>query len=484
MKGSGRKAFGGAGCVGVLVIAPLLLAPAALAQRETRQIERTIRRLDDSYQTKVDPSLALTERSMFDVGGFLSFTTVWLTDSEDNARTLIQPEITVYGRAVIDGAHTFFGRARGQYRDYSEGDSFDGRGDRWREPVLDRYWYEFDYASARVAATGDEPDWNLNVRLGRQFVDWYGGLTLSENLYAARPVLSFGQLSFEGMFGVTPPDESIIDFDASRDDFDTKTERGFFGGAVRWRTRDAQQFYAYALHMPDYNSGDDPRAPLGIEVDFDYEATYVGVGATGSFTNQFTYLAEFVYQFGESKSDPFRVLPQTTEDISAYAARGQLAYLLRGPNRSRLEFEVLAASGDDDRFISTDTVGGNEPGTDDNGFNSLGFANTGLAFAPSLSNVLIFRVGGSTFPIPDQRLFRDLQVGVDVLLQNKLDADAPIDEPTDDEHFLGAETDFYLNWRLTSDVALTARYGLFFPGDAIDSNRIRQFIFGGVTISF
>ena len=35
--------------------------------------------------------------------------------------------ITIYGRAIVDGAHQGFARARFRYRDFSEGDSFDGR---------------------------------------------------------------------------------------------------------------------------------------------------------------------------------------------------------------------------------------------------------------------------------------------------------------------------------------------------------------------
>jgi len=47
------------------------------------------------------------------------------------------------------------------------------------------------------------------------------------------------------------------------------------------------------------------------------------------------------------------------------------------------------------------------------------------------------------------------------------------------------EPDIYLNWQITSDLALSVRYGAFFPGDAIENDgKVRQFLYTGVTIAF
>ncbi|MEO1128306.1 MAG: alginate export family protein [Planctomycetota bacterium] len=468
----------------VLAVIALMAPDVAAQERELRGLERTIRTLDETYAAPIDPNLSLTERSFFDVGGYVSLTGIWLNDIDDNTRRLFQPEVTLYGRAIVDGAHTFFGRARFQYRDFSPGDSFDGRGDRWREPFLDRYWYQFDLAAAQVASGGDEPDWNFNVRVGRQFLDWEGGLVLSENLYAVRPTLSFGRFSIEGLAGVTPGDESVIDFDASRDGFDEDTERGFFGGTLRYVFGNGNQLYGYGLYMPDYNSDSDPRAPIGVPVNFDYEASYLGIGSRGALGGQFTYLGEFVYQFGTSQSDPLRG-PQTEEDISAWAARGQIAWLSRGRERVRVELEGLFASGDDDRLVTTDTVGGNLSGTTDNAFNSLGFVNTGLAFSPSLSNLMLFRLGAIGFPFHDVDGLERLQLGADLIVLSKLDPDGPVEEATSDSRYLGFEADLILNYRITNDLSFIGRYGAFFPGDAIVGGKhTRHFVYAGVTLAF
>ena len=470
---------------GVVVMVPLLAASETLAQTSPqRRVARTARLADPAERQRIDPSLGLGERSLLDVGGSVSLSLVNLTDPRENSRRLFQPEVSVYARAIVDGAHTFFGRARLQYRAYSEGDSFDERGDRFTEPWVDRYWYEFDARRNAAANEGRTIDSNVNVRVGRQFIDWGAGLALSENLYAARVVGEVGAWSIEGLAGVTPGDESVIDFDASRRDFDRDTRRGFFGGRVTYTTADQKAFYAYGLHMPDFNDSDAPRlAPVGA-TNFDYEATYFGVGASGSFSPALLYMGEFVYQIGQSQSDPLLGL-QTSEDIRAFAARGMLTYLLGGELNARLELEALFASGDDDRRVSTDTVGGNLSGTDDTAFNSLGFVNTGLAGAPSFSNLMVYRLGASMFPLAEEVPFDRLQVGIDLLVLNKLDPDGAIDETTSADRYLGFETDLFLNYRLTSDLAFTGRYGVFFPGTAIESSKdTRHFVFLGVTLNF
>ncbi len=139
------------------------------------------------------------------------------------------------------------------------------------------------------------------------------------------------------------------------------------------------------------------------------------------------------------------------------------------------------ATGDTNRLSSTQTFGGNRPGTEDHAFNGFGLLNTGLAFAPSLSNLMVGRVGYSALLAPGSDLLRRLQVGSDVLVFRKFNSHAPIDEPTDPGSFLGVEPDFYLNWQMTSDVTLSARYGIFLPGLAIQHGGARQFLFIGLT---
>lgn len=472
-------------CWAAVALAATALPQAAFGQQNReRRYERIIREADPAYRLQSDTSLGIAERSLLEYGGFLSFLFINFNDANNNHVRLNQPELTLYGRAVIDGAHSFFGRARFAYRDFSPGDSFDGHGDKWVEPFLDRFWYEFDLRNAIAAYEGRSIEGNVNIRVGRQFVDWGAGLTLSENLYAVRLGAEYGGWALEALAGVTPGDESVIDFDSSRRGYDDDTQRGLFGGKLSFTFPQGQQFYTFLLHQQDYNSDDDSRPPLGTDVEFEYDSTYLGFGFSGSAGPNLLYLGEFVYEFGESQSDPIRG-PQEAEDISAWAARGQLTYLLGDQHLTRFELEGIFASGDDDRIVPTNTVGGNRAGTADTAFNSLGYVNTGLAFAPSLNNLMLFRLGASSFPFNNHRSLAQLQLGGDLLLLSKMDSDAPIHEPTENDRFLGVEADLFANYRVTSDLAFTLRYGAFFPSDTIESGaHTRHFILLGVTLSF
>lgn len=476
------------GCVAAVTLVSVA-GSAAVAQNDpTRQLERALRSADQSWRLMVDPNLGIAERSQFDVGGSFSLFFLNLNDSNGNHRRLLQPEFQLFGRASVDGVHNFFVRSRFQYQDFSPGDSFDGRGDEWTTPFLDRYVYEFDYAKSVAAYQGKSIDWNFNLKVGRQFVDWAQGLTLSEALYAVRPTLTLGRWSIEGLAGVTPADRSITDWDSSRAGFDHDTKRGYFGGLVSYRFQNATRLFGYVLHEQDFNDDDDPRSGFAGIVDdaeFEYNATYAGIGVDGTIGRNFVYLGELVYQFGTSQSDPLQG-EQEREDISAFAGRAQLAYLFLDDRFSRADVEVLFATGDDDRLTTTSgTIGGNQPGTDDNAFNSLGFVNTGLAFSPALSNLVTFRLGATSFLFNSVREFEQLQFGVDFLIHNKFESDGPIEEPTDDSSYLGSEIDASVNWRLTSDFAMLLRYGAFFPGDAIiGETEVRHFLFTGFTLSF
>src|SRR5437016_4518292 len=107
------------------------------------------------------------------------------------------------------------------------------------------------------------------------------------------------------------------------------------------------------------------------------------------------------YSFRAAGGPFIQPIDQTEDQIQAWAADARLDYLFPDLRRTRLSAEVILASGDDDRGNTSNTFNGNKPGTNDRAFNAFGLLNTGLAFAPAVSNLLAFRVGGSTFPLPE-----------------------------------------------------------------------------------
>ncbi|MFN9131999.1 MAG: hypothetical protein ACK5XO_04870, partial [Phycisphaerales bacterium] len=75
-------------------------------------------------------------------------------------------------------------------------------------------------------------------------------------------------------------------------------------------------------------------------------------------------------------------------------------------------------------------------------------------------------------------------LGADLLLFNKYTSRGAIDQPSRDASFLGTELDLYANWRITGDLAVQARYGVFFPGAGLQNRDTRHFLLLGVTLSF
>jgi hypothetical protein len=212
------------------------------------------------------------------------------------------------------------------------------------------------------------------------------------------------------------------------------------------------------------------------------------LGSTGTIGDHFAYGAEAVYEGGTTLSNsytlPLAQVTQTPDNIQAFAGDFRLDYLLNDTRRTRVGAELIFASGDDYRTHTTNTFGGPAPNTRDAAFNAFGQVQNGLAFSPNISNLFIYRLGVSTFPLAQVSAFKQLQTGMDLFLFHKFSRFAPLDEGSNNQGYVGFEPDLFLNWQIKSDITLAMRYGAFFPGEALSSNRIRQFFYTGVTFAF
>ncbi|MEK7732025.1 MAG: alginate export family protein, partial [Planctomycetota bacterium] len=271
---------------------------------------------------------------------------------------------------------------------------------------------------------------------------------------------------------------SSQDFDLTRTA--TRTRRNFLGAQLKYLRPERHEPFIYALWQRD-NNHEDLFPPFQ---DFDYDSFYAGFGATGELTQSVRYETEWVYETGKSYGHR-RFLRRN--EIEAWALRAELEYLFRGDHKARASVEYLLGSGDPDRFASpTNTIGGNLGDFADNSFIGFGFRDTGLSFAPRYANLHMWRAGGSFYPWPANQRFRRLELGTDWYLYHKHHASAAVSDPTASvgSGYLGWEMDYYLNWRVTSDLAWTARLGAFFPGDAFHDTSARTFFLIGVTWSF
>lgn len=456
----------------------LFAAPALAQDADTRRyIEKTLEDvLRQRYETGT--GLSVSESTRLDYGGYVTLDVLLVDDEGGATRTMGQSDLRLWAN-VSNGGHSAFGRFRVRYRAYDgdDGAAFDDDdGLTW--PMFDRYWYRFDLRDELRARKGDNPSWNVWAQGGRQQVDWGSGITLSETLYSALFGVEASSFVLMGLVGVTPV-MTTVDFDASRPEYDTNTDRLFWGVLAECRALTEHRPYIFFLDQRDNN-----QQPLFA--DFEYNSSYIGVGSRGQFSGNVYYHGEFIYEFGDSMSDPLAG-PQSQEDISAWALQFEVAWMPRQSRSNDLRFalELLLASGDSDRRASSQTIGGNAPGSDDSGFNAFGFAYTGLALAPDLSNLASIRFSASLRPLADYPVARRLRATLDSFLLMKLNSDAPVSVLSEeDEMFLGVEFDLVVEWEVYSDLAVDCRYGIFLPLAAAAENDPRNFFYFGVSYGF
>ncbi len=462
--------------------AAVALGQAALAQdpdisRQLEQVRRETRLL-------ATPDLSAGDRAILDYGAFLTLSYFSTDTSAGDNRALWQTDLNLYARINLDGAHEFYVRDRIQYREYNTGDETATDQDGVQN-FLEEAYYKFDLARYLAAYHGESSPNDLTVTVGRQFVNWESGLVLAQYLDGGKADISVGPFGATLLAGVTT--YGTTDFDTSRPDYDKSTYRGFFGGEASVQLGTHRPF-VYFLAQRDYNQ-DRNLTIAGATAEFRYNSNYIGIGSNGSFTDHIHYLAEAVYEFGSDLSAPFLIgstSAQSEEPIQAWAGLAELDYLFNDARHSKVGLTGIIASGDHDRGSTNATLNGNSTGTHDNAFNSLGIVSAGYAFSPPISNLVVLKTSGTTFPMGDLTgpLSR-LQLGSDLLFFGKAESHGQIDETTSDgQRFLGTELDLYANWRILEDVTFQVRYGIFFPGTTIQSDQTRQFVYTSLTYSF
>jgi len=472
------------------ILAVCICTGGAYAQsNDIERFERSLEQIRRDTILRANDAIPIDQRLSLEYGGYVTFSYLSLDDNNNDNHVLRQTELLGYLRLNLDNAHEVFLRYRTGWRDFNEGDSFDGRGDEAIDGDIDRGYYKFDLARSEAAYRGRTLKNNLVIKAGRELVYWGNGMTMAQVIDGAMIDVSWNQLTLSLIAGVTPV--RTVDFDSSRPNFDFNTRRGFYG-AMLSANAGKHQPYVFGLVQRDYNK--DIEYDFGpIVTKFDYNSYYIGIGANGSFGDHLVYGVEAVYEGGRSLSNSFTSaggsfpspVEQVHDDIEAWAVDVKLEYLSNDRRRSKFGAELILASADDDRESTSNTFNGNTPGTTDRAFNGFGLLNTGLAFAPAVSNMMAVRVGASTFPLPDVGPFRRMQLGTDFFVFNKLESDAPIDESTNDSRFLGVEPDIYLNWQMTSDLTLAVRYGIFFPSsEAFRDTDSRQFLYVSLSYAF
>jgi Alginate export len=458
-------------------LAAPVLAQEPVPQRDPDAFVNQQRAVVERLRGEFDAQLGDAAGTAFDWGGWYSLHIFVFDDGVESSRTMRRHDRRFWGRLSLDdGAHTFYARVRLSLIDFNAGDSYDGNEDDIDGPNLERGVYRFDLSKWR-RAMGQEPlDFNLVASAGRDLVVFGTGITLATPLDHVSLTTTYEDFEFTALAGKTVG--SSQDFDLSRTA--KRLRRNFLGSQLRYTGNEKHRPFVYALWQRDRNR----EFRLQPFRKFKYDSFYLGLGSTGELIDRLYYAAEFVYETGSSQNSRWFL---KSSEIEAWAVRTQLEYLFRGERKARASVEYLFGSGDRDRENSpTNTIGGNHGDFKDNGFIAFGYRDTGLVLAPRYSNLHTWRVGGSYYPLPNDDRFSRLEIGTNWYLFYKNRHDGAISDPTSTiaSGYVGWEMDYFLNWKVATDVSWTTRVGAFFPGRAYSDRTTRTFLLVGMTWSF
>lgn len=439
--------------------------------------EPGVRQYEEELRARLDEQSFEQRDTGFTGGGWLDYAFFHFDDATAHReQTLNRVEVRAWAAANVEGVHKAYVRGLAGWDEWAG--NYEGPFGDEDKMQLERAWYEFDLGQQIKNQTGQAPPVGFKVRVGRDYATIGTAWVLSLPMDQVRVEASGSGWEAMAFLGTPPYTTPNID-----DSFPVAShqQRCFWGGQFTYTGIDHHRPFVYYLGTDDHTQSR-PNLPAQ---GFDYSPQYVGVGSTGNIIlPTLKYRLEASYEFGRTVADA-----QTThtDPICAWGVDAMLEYMFSVRTHPMIMVEYMFGSGDPDRTLSaTSTLGGNRAGTRDKAFNAFGYRNTGYAFTPRISNLNIYSVGAAFHPLEHLECFRRIELGTTALFYQKAVESGPISDTTATRNapWVGWEWDVYLNWRLTSDLSWTIRYGFFRPGDAFVDDSCRQFVSTAVTLSF
>lgn len=469
---------------GLTALALLALPRASLAQMQLNTGQQQMsfidrqRGLARETEARMQENLPASQKIRVDYGGWYNNYFITFDDGIKSNRTLRQYEMRLWMSLNADrGIHEGYARMRVTYLDWNTGDNYTGNDDDLNGPNLERGWYQFDLTKALQLYEGFDSPLGVKFKIGRDLINTGTGYAISLPLDHVRLQTDLFNFETSMLYGRTP--SSTPNIDTSRPVQD-HSNRDFWIIEERYKGWDKHEPFVYIAWQEDHTREDPPN----LLQSYKYDSRYVGWGSTGELIDNLKYGTEWVVERGSSYGNQ-RFLH--ANDIKAWAFDQRLDYYFRHKMKPVLSAEYMFASGEPTRLGSpTNAAGGVSHGYLDHSFVGFGYRDTGISYAPRLSNIHIWRVGGTFRPFPDVDVVRDMELGTDLYLFWKNRSVAAASDPVADEQsgYLGWEADHYVNYRIFSDLSFTVRVGTFFPGSAYSETSGRPFILTGITWSF
>ena len=279
----------GAGWLAGLAVAlGLFWASPGWAQSSRRTFLNRQREIEQSLRIDMTPQTATEDVFTLDWGGWFTASYELFHDNGTisgggaivqgvHERHLGQYDLRLWGRADFGRYATIYARMRLEYVDWEVGDSLTSQDHYWDGPNLDRGWAYFDLRKAVQEWQGERLPWTLNVRVGRQYVEWGTGLVLSLPLDAVEVGAEFGDFRLRALAGRTISSFDNIDQSVEpAGDIAGRLRRDFYGVEAEYRGFKKHRPFAYALRSIDRT-----RTPAGASQRYGYDSWYFGAGLRG-----------------------------------------------------------------------------------------------------------------------------------------------------------------------------------------------------------
>lgn len=435
------------------------------------------RRVEEANRQDADAARSHTVKTgafFLDYGGWINFRYNRFTDEDNDksSRDLLRTSTQLDARTwlkftrVMDPEqgqeHTFYLRFKDRYvtrTGQAPGARYDNDG-----PHVDHAYGILDLRPVWIEAGRRY----FNVGRGIAYSDINDGIQINYR----KPGFNAGLFAAKNL-----PHQSNID--TSVPGYDKHNERYFYGLGLGYTGIPRQSLYGFVLAQNDFSD----EGPNDSSRNYTYNSQYFGLGSKGGFLKSWSYWSEIILQTGSSRV----YTTDERKDVRAFAFDTEVVYAPDMSGRPRLSLEYALGSGDKDRQSVTDTQFGNTSGADRN-FLYFGYAPTGYALAPRLSNLQMLRAGFEFAPFERVSAFKHLTLGIDIYSFYKHRSGGGISdlEATEDAMDVGREVDLTLKWRVLSDVTVSLEYGRFMPGDAYapSANSSQDFLSIGITHTF
>ncbi len=413
------------------------------------------KRLEEKAREEVDQAPSHQLKSPFihtDYGGWVNFryNRFYNEDNDESASDSLRTynywdtrlwfKLTLMPEILNGHEHAVYVRLKDRYITRSgnaPGERYDISG-----PHLDYAYTILDF----------RPVW---VEAGRRYFNIGKGIVYSDINDGVQ--INFKKPGFNaGLFASqTLPHQSNID--ASVPGYDKDSDRHFYGLGLGYTGIPRQSLYGFVLSQRDLSDED----PNNSSQNYTYNSEYFGIGMKGKIGRLWSYWTEFIEENGSSRIFG----TDERKNVRAYAADTEIVFSPPIKTYPRFSLEYAFGSGDSDRISVTDTQSGNRAGGDNN-FLYFGYAPTGYALAPRLSNLHMLKAGMTSYPFGESRLFKNLNISLEYyqFFKNRKSGGISDLEATEIARDIGKEVDLSMRWRVLSDLTLSVEYGHFMPG--------------------